>query len=127
MTTRRPWKAQDSGGMVADPVGDVAGQSRQERLGQALAGLAVAAGVGRAGRQAAGDAPGQQAGHGPAAGVVVGADLGEEDGGGRLGGEEAVAGGAGLLGDDAGELAGSRARARSRAGSRTRDRKRAAD
>src|SRR5262245_39001 len=57
----------------------LAGDVREERLGQPLAGLAVGAGLGRARALAAGDAVGDQAGDGGAAGVVGAEDLSEED------------------------------------------------
>ena len=94
------------GGVVLEAVGGVADQPGQERLGEPLAGLAVAAGVGRAGGQPAGGAPGQEPGDGGEAGVVVAEELGEEEGEGDQGGEDPVAGLAHLLGDDAGDVLG---------------------
>jgi len=85
----------------------LAQQSGEQPLGEALAGFAVGAGVGRAGGPALTHQPGQEAGHGLAAGVVGVEDLAEEDPEGGDGGEGAAAagggvGGQGLLDDRSG-------------------------
>ena len=87
------------------------GHVREEGLGQALAGLAVRAGLGRAGALSLRQAVGDQAGDGGAAGVVGTEDLAQEDPKRNQGGEDPVqpAGESGqrlredLLGEDVGE------------------------
>ena len=69
----------------------VTGKAGEDGLGQTRAGLAVGAGVGGTGGQAAGGTPGKEAGDGSAAGVVGVENLGEEDPDGDERAEEAAA------------------------------------
>ena len=94
------------GGLLLESVGGVADQPGQERLGQTLARLAVAAGVRRAGGQPARGTPGDQPVEGGLAGVIVAEDLTQKGTERHEGGEDAVAGLAHLLGDDLDEMLG---------------------
>ncbi len=84
-----------TGGNASCAAGNI-GPAGQGGLGQALPGLAVAAGAGGAARPAVGDAVGEQAGDGGDAGVVLADDLGEEGPQRHQRGEEALAEGDGL-------------------------------
>ena len=75
-----------------DAVGDEAGQAGEEGFGEALAGLAVGAGVERGGlSRSGGKAGGEESDQGLATGRAGVEDLGEEGPEGDGGGEESVA------------------------------------
>src|SRR5262249_21389678 len=99
------------GGLVLGLPAGSPRQPSQDALGQAATGLAVGTRVGGAGRQAAGGAPGQDAGDGGPAGVVGVEDVGQEEPEGDQRRAEAVAaanllGAAGLLDLRCGEQVG---------------------
>src|SRR5262245_7376471 len=78
-------------GLVVGLLAGAAGQASEHALGETLACLAVSTGVGGAGRQPPGSAPGEEPCDGSAAAVVGVEDLGKEDPGGHDRGEESLA------------------------------------